>query len=28
VRLSWNQFYDPDATGEYGEVNDFTIEVQ
>ncbi|MFC7081446.1 S8 family serine peptidase [Halorussus caseinilyticus] len=28
VRLSWNAFDGPSATGEYGEVNDFTVEVQ
>ncbi|NEU57914.1 S8 family peptidase [Halorussus sp. MSC15.2] len=28
VRLSWNDFAGPSATGEYGEVNDFTVEVQ
>jgi subtilisin len=28
VRLSWYDFYGPSATGEYGEVNDFTVEVQ
>jgi subtilisin len=28
VRLSWSQFYGPTATDEYGEVNDFAIEVQ
>ena len=28
VRLSWNGFDGPTATGEYGEVEDFTIYVQ
>ncbi|WP_115864715.1 S8 family serine peptidase [Halorussus litoreus] len=28
VRLSWNGFEAPDATGAYGEVNDFAVEVQ
>ena len=28
VRLSWSGFYGPSATGEYGEVNDFTIVVE
>jgi subtilisin family serine protease len=28
VRLSYGQFYVPSATGEYGEVNDFTIVVE
>jgi subtilisin family serine protease len=28
VRLSWNGFDAPGATGEYGEVNDFTIYVE
>ena len=28
VRLSWYDYYGPSATGEYGEVNDFTVEVQ
>jgi subtilisin len=28
LRLSWGSFYGPKATDEYGEVEDFTIEVQ
>ncbi|PSP56342.1 hypothetical protein BRC82_02285 [Halobacteriales archaeon QS_1_67_19] len=28
LRLSWDQFYGPSAEDEYGEVQDFTIEVQ
>ncbi len=28
VRLSWSSFYGPTATGEYGEVEDFTIFVE
>ncbi len=28
VRLSWSSFYGPSATGEYGEVEDFTIYVE
>ncbi len=28
VRLSWNSFEEPGVTGDYGEVNDFTVEVQ
>ncbi|WP_137283881.1 S8 family peptidase [Halorussus salinisoli] len=28
LRLSWGSFYGPTATDEYGEVQDFTIEVQ
>jgi hypothetical protein len=27
VRLSWRSLYGPGVTREYGEVNDFTIEV-
>lgn len=28
VRFSWNEFCGPTATDEFGEVNDFTIEVR
>ena len=28
VRLSWSQFYGPDADDEYGEVEDFTVYVE